>query len=236
MKKLLAVSLLCLLLAACGQAPAAAPTATAAPEAAPTEPPYSEFPRAECCEGKEVVPGLYRLPRWFSPIVTVEMPSGWRDVRENSVEAIYLIRGESAYTQATEVLAFFALDADEPASQFEADLLATEQIALVGEPTQVSIAGFNAWQADFQALPNPEELGNPEADVPPGTQRISVFEDYFVTSFYFWYTFTPEALVRVIVLDAGSQELVFYIEAAPDDFARVTSDAELILQSLVVIE
>jgi hypothetical protein len=225
-----------IVVSACGQAPVAAPTATTTSEAAPAEPPYSEFPRAECCEGKEVAPGLYRLPRWFSPIITVEMSAGWRDVRENSVEAIYLIRGESEYTQATQVLAFFVLDADEPASQFETDLLAASQIALVGEPTQVSIAGFEAWQADFQALPNPEELGNPDADVPPGTQRISVFEDYFVTRFYFWYTFTPEAMVRVIVLDAGSQQLVFYIEAPPADFDQVASDAESILQSLLVIE
>lgn len=204
-------------------------------EVAPTETPYSEFPRAVCCEGKEIPSDLYRLPRWFSPLVTFEIPDGWRGVRENSVEAVYMIRGESEFTQATQVIAFFALDTDEPAEQFEQELLLAPQVTVIHEPTQVSIAGFDAWQVDLQALPNPEELGKPDADVPPGTQRISVFEDYFVTRFYFWYTFTPEAMVRVIVLNDGGQDLVFYLEASSTEFDALASDADKILQTLKVV-
>lgn len=234
MKKVIAFVLFSLLFVSCS-APAAAPTQSSA-ATEPAAPEFAEFPRAECCDGKAIAAGAYQLPRWFSPVVTLQLPDGWRGVRENSVEAVYMIRGETEFANAADTLAFFALEESETAEQFEQDLLAAPEITILGEPTAVTVGGFEAWQVDAQAKPNPDYEGNPEADIPPGTQQIHIFEDYFITRRYFWATFTPEALIRVIVITGTPQDIVVYIEGPVDGFETVAADADAILQTLQVSE
>jgi hypothetical protein len=45
-------------------------------------------------------------------------------------------------------------------------------------------------------------------------------------------TSTPEALLRFVVVDAGDGLLFVYLEAPPADFEALSSDADLMLQTL----
>lgn len=168
-----------LLLAACQSSPPVAPTITPRPTAA--GPQLLDFPRGVCCDGTALEPGTYQLPRWFSPTVSVEIPDdGWSVVRENSIETIYLIRGETPDAEATQLFAFFALDPDQPVEQFQEAVLGSPQITLLGDPRRPS---RQPWGIDAQALPNPDEAGNPDADIRPGTQRIALFENISLQPF-----------------------------------------------------
>jgi hypothetical protein len=224
--------MLAALLAACA-APAAAPTATVTASG----PALLEFPRGECCQGRPMVPGVYKLPRWFNPPMSVEIAEeGWRAVTENSIETVFMLRGSSDVSEATQVFALFEVEPDQTLEQFQQDLVSTSEIALLSEPQATSIAGFNAWQLDAQALPNPDEPGDPQADIPPFTQELKVFEEYFTTTFYYWTTFTPEARIRVYTLNNGHQDLVFYLESPAAEFDAFAADVDAILQTLRVVE
>jgi hypothetical protein len=227
--------LLTLALVACAT-PAAEPSMPSATET-PSGPVLLEFPRGVCCEGRLMDPGVYKLPRWFSPTMTIEITEeGWRAVTENSVETVYMLRGSSDVSAATQVFAFFELEADQSLEQFQQDLLGVPVITLLDEPQASTIAGIEAWQLDAQALPNPNEPGDPGADIPPFTQELEIFEEYFTTTFYYWTTFSPEARIRVYTFNNGGQDIVIYIESPVDEFDSFAADAEAILQTLIVVE
>jgi hypothetical protein len=222
-------------LAACATV-AAEPTLESATATA-SGPQFFDFPRGVCCDGRSMEPSVYKLPRWFSPTMTVEITEdGWRAVTENSVETVYLLRGGSDVSEATQVLAFFELEADQSLEQFQQDLLAVPVIALLGEPQATTVAGFDAWQLDAQALPNPNEPGDPQADIPPFTQELEIFEEYFTTTFYYWTTFSPEARIRVYTFNNGSQNIAIYIESPADEFEAFAAKTEAILETLTVVE
>jgi hypothetical protein len=181
-----------------------------------------------------VAAGTYSLPTWLQLDLSVEIPSGRRVIHEDVVSVFAIVRGRNSLGDVSEWLAFFVLEDDEPADQFQQDLLAMDGFAF-GEPVDVTIAGFNGWQVDAQALPNPDFEGEPEAGIPPGTQIVPVVQDYFVGGFN-WTTATVEATVRFIYLDVNGRGLAVYFEAPSAKFEASVLEAIAILESMKPLE
>lgn len=244
MKPLFVIFSIVFVLTACTPAPAAPtavlpptrPTAieTATPEPTEAVPTLKEFPPAACCRGESLSAGTYRLPSWLGLGLSIEVPSGWRVIHEDVVNVFSLARGKNNLGDVAEWLAFFVLEEDEPAEQFQQDLLAMDGFTF-GEPVEVTIAGFSGWQVDAQALPNPDFDGEPEAGIPPGTQILPVIEDYFVGGFN-WTTSTIESRIRIIYLATDGAGLVVYFEAPQSNFDASVLEAMQILDTLGPID
>jgi hypothetical protein len=58
----------------------------------------------------------------------------------------------------------------------------------------------------------------------------------FFTPGFTWISSTPEAHLRVIVVDTGDSLLLVTLEAPPDDFEQMVADADEILQTLTPVE
>jgi hypothetical protein len=138
-----------------------------------------------------------------------------RNELDNPSEWIVIIHAPAAGN----IQSFMAQFADEPT------------ITGLGEPATADLAGYPGLQQDFAALPNPDFSGNPNDDIPPGVVFIEAVEQFFVPGFI-WVTSTPEALLRFVVVDAGDGLLFVYFEAPPADFEALSSDADLMLQTL----
>lgn len=227
------------LLAACGASPAASPSApspTATPPSQPTATQTSspvptatgaapsEFPTGLCCKGKDLEAGAYRIPGRLQLDVSVEIPAGWRVIREDAASVLALVRGTNALGDASEYLAVFALD-DGDASAFQQSVLEMVGFEVVSGPADVRIAEFDGWQVNLAAMPNPDNAGAPDSGIPPGTQVVPAIQDTFTEGFA-WTTATPEARVTIVTLQIDGRVGVFYLEA-PADVADVSIDEML---------
>jgi hypothetical protein len=112
-------------------------------------------------------------------------------------------------------------------------MLATPGLDALAEPTDATVAGLDGWRVDFQALPNPDFVGNPSSGIPPGTQVINAIQQYFVGGFN-WVTSTPEARVTVLALEIDGRDVVIYVEAPDEDADAAIDDAMAILETLEI--
>jgi hypothetical protein len=121
------------------------------------------------------------------------------------------------------------------AESLMAEFLEEPSIMPLSEPTVADLAGYTGWQQDFAVLPNPDYPGNADSDIPAGVQFIPVVEQFFAPGFS-WTSSSPEAQLRLIVVNAGDALLFVYLEAPPDTFATFVADADQILQTLALLE
>ena len=226
------------------------PTTTPSPTIAPTEiaPPPAEEPAAvssatpeshlltipvvNCCRGRALEPGTYAAPSWLGIPLAFEVGEGWRVLNEERARLFLLGRGENAQGNPSQLIVF--IDATSPTAPPESIIAAARgipQLIPLGEPVSVAVAGFPGRQLDTVARPNPDEKGDPSADIPPGIQYLPFFQKYFAPGFL-WTTSSPEARVRTVALAVGDQTLVLYMEAPATEFDPFVLDADTILRTL----
>jgi hypothetical protein len=215
------------------------PTPTTAPTPAPTAsataPAFLRIPSVSCCRGRTLTAGRYEIPPWLGIPLSVEAPDGWRALNEEGALLFLLGRGQNVQNNPSQMILFLnASDGDTPETII-GSIQNAEQLAPMGEPVEVTFAGFPGLQLDASALPNPTFEGRPQDDIPPGVQYLPVIEQYLTPGFA-WTTSSPEARVRAVALTVGEQTLLLYLEAPPEEFDQFAADAEAILQSLELID
>ena len=219
--------------------PQATPTATAP---RPTTPPnrpdiqYLPLPAVNCCRGRTLEPGRYAAPSWLGLPLAFEVGEGWRVLNEERARLFLLGRGQNAQNNPSQIIVL--IDATDAAASPESIIAAVEdipQLSPITGPVSVAIAGFPGWQLDSVAKSNPEEKGDPSADIPPGIQYLPFFEKYFAPGFL-WTTSTPEARVRTAALRVGERTLILYMEAPAAEFDPFMADADALLWTLRSLE
>lgn len=223
-------------------APASPPSPTATtlpptqePAVAPSALPVIQLmklPAAGCCRGRTLEPGYYAAPAWLGIPLALAPGEGWRVLNEERAQLFLLGRGENAHGSPSRIITF--IDATGPAASPESIIAAAQgisQLTPLGEPVSVAIAGFPGWQLDSVAKPNPDEKGDPSADIPPGVQYLPFFQKYFAPGFL-WTTFTPEARVRTAVVRVGERTMLLYIEAPAAEFEQFIADVDVLLWTL----
>jgi hypothetical protein len=100
---------------------------------------------------------------------------------------------------------------------------------------EITLGGFRGFQMDFSAKPNRGYEGDEQAEIPPGVQFLPVVNEYF-TSGFSWTTWTAESRLRFIALDLGGGVLLLEIESPSDEFEAFASEANQVLQSLVLMK
>ena len=213
------------------EATEATATPTSAPEPSATAPGPDQFPLGRCCRGNELEAGTYGLPFRLRLDVSVEIPAGWRIIREDEVSVLALVRGTNVLGDASEYLAFFVLDDDEPAAAFQQSVLEMGAFEIVSGPADVTITGIDGWQVDLAATPNPDNVGDAGSGIPPGTQVVTAIQDAFTEGFA-WTTASAEARVTILTLRIDGRDAVIYIEAPADVADTSINDALAILASL----
>lgn len=208
------------------------PTDTPAPTATTTiDLTYLRVPSVSCCRGRTLEAGRYEIPPWLGIPLSVDVPEGWRALNEEMALLFLLGRGENAQNNPSQMVLFLNATTEGGPEQIIDSIGSAPELIAMGEPTEVTLAGFPGRQLDLSALPNPAFEGRPQDDIPAGVQYLPVIENYLTPGFA-WTTSTPEARVRVIALTVGEQTLLLYLEAPPDEMDQLTADAEAILQSL----
>lgn len=152
-------------------------------------------------------------------------------MNEERARLFLLGRGNNGYNSPSQIIAF--IDAGNTTTPDDVVTAAQgiAQLTPLGEPVSVAIAGFPGWQVDSVAKPNPDEKGDPAADIPPGIQFLPFFQKYFAPGFL-WTTFTPEARVRTAAVRVGEQTLLLYMEAPAAEFDPFVADLDTILETL----
>lgn len=227
--------LIFLFLAACAPAtqpsPTPSPSPTVAPSPKPTaEPQFLDFPVHKTGKGKALVVGTYASPDWYEIQFTIDVTDGWRVVHFPDLEVLGIAAGRNSLGDVSNWLTFLPIyDAD--AAEFVAALQAAPELAAVGEPLSVTLAGkYEAMQYDFRALPNPDFAGEPAAGIPPGAQPLPALQAY--TPGFAWTTSSAEPLIRVFVFDFGGRTMVLYLEAPADEFDAFLIGIHPMLESL----
>lgn len=220
--------------------PTAAPTETAPPPTTePTATPGSRLlaiPAANCCRGRTLEPGQYAVPSWLGIPLAIELGEGWRVLNEERAGLLLLGRGQNAQNNPSQIITFInASGATAAPERIIAGAQGIPQLTPLGEPISVAIAGFPGWQLDSVAKANPEERGDPAADIPPGIQYLPFYQQYFAPGFL-WTTSTPEARVRTAAVRIGEQTLLLYMEAPAAEFDPFIADVDALLWTLRAVE
>jgi hypothetical protein len=195
----------------------------------------SNFPSVSCCMGRTVQAGSYRLPAWLDMPLSVEVGDGWRVMNEEGARLFTLVRGQNSLNNPSEWIAFMNASSAGSDEGLMAQFLEEPNIVPLGEPMVADLAGYTGWQQDFAVLPNPDYPGNANNDIPAGVQFIHVVEQFFTPGFS-WTSSSPEAQLRLAVVNVGDTLLFVYLEAPPDAFATFVADADQILQTLELLE
>ncbi len=250
MKKLAcSIFIISLALSSCTAAPAltttAQPSATSAPATAPatntSQPPTvaatadlspKEFPEAVCCLAAPIDPGTYLLPAWMGMNFTIVVPPDWGVIRDDSVGAFAIARGQNTLGESSQFLQFNVIPATIALADFQQDVLDSPEFVF-GTPEEITIAGFSGFRVDAQANANPNEIGSREEHIAPGIQHISVLEDNLGG---FWVTSTPEAKVRFTALDVNGVVLFIFFEAENDQFDSFLIDADAMVASMAFVQ
>jgi hypothetical protein len=191
------------------------------------------FPIVNCCRGRGIEPGIYELPKWLEMPLSVEVGEGWKFLNEKDALLFLIGRGLNVQNNPSQMIVFMKVSSDmTPETLIQAIRDSPELVS--AEESTVEVAGFPGLQLDSTAKPNPEYVGNSEADIPPGVQFLPVFTRHFSPGFS-WTTSSVEAQIRTIALMVDDQVLLLYLEAPQGEFDSLISDAEVILQSLKLI-
>lgn len=189
-----------------------------------------------CCSGVAISAGEYSTPSWFGIPLTVQVDEGWRVLNEGAALLFAIVRGASNPPHLpSELIVFLDASSAQSVDALMGQFLAEPAITPVGEATETTLAGFDGVQQDFSVLPNPDNKGNPERDIPPGVRTIPVMGRFFSPGFA-WTSSTPEARMRVIAVDTGDTLLLVTLEAPPVDFASFVADAGGLLETLIPLE
>ena len=209
------------------------------PTKEPTAHPVSRLlaiPAVNCCRGRTLEPGQYAAPLWLGIPLAIELGEGWRVLNEKRAQLFLIGRGQNAQNNPSQLITFInATDTTPSPESVIAALRALPQLTLLGEPVSVAIAGFPGWQVDAVAKANPDEKGDPSADIAPGIQYLPFFEQYFAPGFI-WSTSSPEARVRTAAVRVGEQTLVLYMEAPAAEFDTFIADVDALLWSLRAVD
>ncbi|MBK8905395.1 MAG: hypothetical protein IPM53_29705 [Anaerolineaceae bacterium] len=179
--------------------------------------------------------GLYRLPVWFDMPLMLEVGEGWRVMNEEQARLFALARGQNSLNNPSEWIVFMTASSVGSAEGLMAQFLEEPTIVPLGEPMVADLAGYAGWQQDFAVLPNSDYPGNVNDDIPAGVQIIDVVEQFFAPGFS-WTSSSPEAQLRLVVVNVGDTLLFVYLEAPHDQFATFVADANQILQTLEMPE
>ena len=246
MKKLaFSVFIISLALSSCNPAPALTttpqPSATSAPATNTAQPPTvtatadlspKEFPEAVCCLAAPIDPGTYLLPAWMGMNFTIVVPADWGVIRDDSVGAFAIARGQNELGESSDFIQFNVIPATVALPDLQQDVLDSPEF-IFGNPEEVTVAGFTGFRVDAQAIPNPNEIGSRDQHIAPGVQHISVLEGVLGG---FWVTSTPEAMVRFTALDVNGVILLIFFEAENGQFDSFLEDADAMVASLAVVQ
>lgn len=196
----------------------------------------SVVPAVNCCRGQTLEAGQYAAPSWLGIPLAIELGEGWRVLNEKRAQLLLIGRGQNAQNNPSQLITFINATAVTPSPErLIAAVRALSQLTPLGEPVSVAIAGFPGWQVDLVAKANPDERGNPSADIPPGIQYLPFFERYFAPGFI-WSTSSPEARLRVAAVSVGEQTLLLYMEAPAAEFDSFIADVDALLWSLRAVD
>jgi hypothetical protein len=178
-----------------------------------------------CCLGFDLDPGRYAAPAWFEIRFSLEIGEGWSGVAARTEKLLFIGRGENDVQHADHYVAFFAVSAPEKV------LRALQRMPEVdAEPVEeLTVAGLTALRVDAQASPNPDQ---PEQSfIAPGTVQLTALDDLVPG---YWFSESPEARLRFLLLDVGELDLLVSIEAPPGDFEAFAAEAEALLETLTI--
>lgn len=205
---------------------AISPTATATPDDS-----IKDFPTVNCCKGRGLLPGQYKLPDWLDLLFTIEVTDGWRVMNEEQAKLFTLARGNNSLDNPSELVVFMNASSADSVESLMAQFLEEPNIMPLGELTMADIAGYVGLQQDFAVVPNPDYAGNPQNDIPAGVQSINIVEQFFTPGFQ-WTNSSPESQLRFVVVNVSDSILFIYLEAQPDNFSTLVADANTMLQTL----
>lgn len=239
------IFLISLMLSACTPTPALTttpqPSATLAPATntslpptvTPTQDPSpKEFPEAACCLATPIEPGTYRLPAWMGMNFTIVVPPEWGVIRDDSIAAFAIARGQNSLSESSQFVQFNVMPATIVLANFQQDVLDSPEFVF-GTPEEITVAGFTGFRVDAQALANPNELGSRDEHIAAGIQHISVLEDNLGGV---WVTSTPEAKVRFTAIDVNGVLLLIFFEAEKELFESFLIDADAMVASLALAQ
>lgn len=207
--------------------PAASPSPSQTPEASSTQRELLQFPRARCCRGMEIDAGEYQVPVHLGLDVSINVPPGWKTIREDEASVLALVRGENALGDVSDWLALFVLQGDGTVAAFQDAAVEMDGFEVVTEPSVVMMAGFDGWRVDLRAVPNPGFEGSPDSGIPPETQVVPVIQDTFTGGFA-WTTASPEAWVTILTLRINDRDVVIYVEAPAATPASIDEAIDII--------
>lgn len=224
MKKLLAVCLLCLVLAACAPAPAAAPTLTPAP----TRQGYRDFPSTMEGNGVALVPGQYKTPSWYGvPLAFEFTDENWKVITLERSELLAFVQGENEVGYATRWLILLPVYDDE-AQALEDEMLTAPGFDFLAGPELRQIGANSGTLMVLQAQPNPDFAATDEYVA--GVRELTVLQAH--AGNWQWLTSSPEAMVELITFEVGGRTLSVYIEAPAGEFEAFAEEAQAILAAV----
>jgi hypothetical protein len=160
----------------------------------------------------------------------MEIGEGWQVVNEKAARLFMLGKGESIFNDPTQALVFIAIPDGKPQAILSS-IKNDPGLMAQGEIIETTLAGLPGLQLDFSARPNPGYEGDQQAEIPPGVQFLSSVGKYFAEGF-FWTTWSAEARLRFIALDAGQHALLLQIDAPPAEFETFATEADQVLHTL----
>jgi hypothetical protein len=193
------------------------------PSATPTEVAALRMPNRVCCLGQAIDPGMYASPTWFEAPISFDVGSGWRGLSAAQEEIFALVQGENAIGHAERWLGFFVAPS---AERLVRQLRATPSLQ-INDVSAVEFGASDGTQLDGVAEPNPDQKR--ESSIERGTIALPAVAALVPG---FWYTESPGAKLRFIVLGADGGVLLAYIEAPPGAFDRFSRKAVSVLETL----
>lgn len=183
--------------------------------------------------GQSQPAGLYKTPSKFSLPFSFEtkQPFDARFERLGRAEIFGLTRGQSPSTNATHWMLMFLLPKGISVAEATEALKATRSVSF-GDGGQ-SIIGTAA-ATYFDATAKTDQASTP--GVPAGTVAIPAIGELLRQPALEWFTESPQASLRFVVLEYKERTLLIYIETPKGDFESFTTELEQVLASIRFID
>lgn len=217
--------------------PASAPSSSAplasAPPASPAAAIVPPLPVQPCCRELPLPAGRYGLPAWLRLDLRIEPAEGWGLINEAKAKYLAFGRGQNSVGTMDRLVALMGTPEGTTDDEVVEHLEAMQTIRYDGPPTLTDVAGFEADELIGTALPNPDEAGDPAADIPAGVVDLDALEA-FVSPGLRLTTSTPEARVRIQIIEVGEEVLVAFAEAPPTEADAFFAEVDALLGTIAM--
>lgn len=190
-----------------------------------------QLPAQPCCRELPLPAGPYALPGWLGLDLRLEAGDGWGLINDSKAKYLAFGRGDNGTGTMDRLVALLGTPEGTTDDEVVEHLESMQTVAYDGPTEITAVAGYEADEMIGTALPDPDQAGDPEANIAPGVVDLDALEA-FVSPGFRLTTATAEARVRIHVIEVGEDVLIAYAEAPPADADAFFGDVDDLLETL----